>query len=80
MTIKEKFRIMLDKEILKMVIRRPDLTLLEIARKFGMAQERIAAVAKANGIRRKRGKGSPSYCLKKEKWESNPFNLGGKDE
>jgi hypothetical protein len=54
----------LDDSIVRTVLERQDLTLMEIARLHGVGDVYVRALMKARNIRRKRGLGSPAFLAK----------------
>jgi hypothetical protein len=73
MTPKEKFRICIDNQIAAEIVNHPGKTLTQIAYEFGLGVNRIRNIAKARGIQRPRGAGSPAWQL--HRWKKRPEEL-----
>jgi hypothetical protein len=57
----------LDDDIVKTILEREDLTLVQIAKLHGVGDVYVRALMKARKIKRKRGLGSPAFIAKLSK-------------
>jgi hypothetical protein len=57
---------LLDDAIAESMIKRTDLTFVEIAKLHGVGANYVYALARARKVKRKRGLGSPAFKLRKQ--------------
>jgi hypothetical protein len=58
---KKKFKLELESQIVNAILDQPKSRFVDIAKQFGVSEWYVNALAKRNGVRRKRGAGSTAF-------------------